>query len=813
MNLPTCTKEKFAPGWPGIEARWTSSAKSAIGTALGPGGRVWFTISHGVLNEVYYPRVDQACTRDLGLVVTDRAGFFSEEKRHTEQKVAALGAGIPAFRLTNTCRKNRYRIQKEIIADPRREVVLQRIRFTALMGALSDYAVYALLAPHLANAGAGNTAWLGDFKGTPMLFAERAGTALALACSAGWSKRSVGFVGVSDGWQDLRQHKRLQWEYERAEQGNVALTGEVDLVESAGEFVIGLGFGRTHAEAAHRVAASLGDGFDAACAQYCAEWENWQQTLRSLEGEATGERDLYRVSTAVLRTHESARFPGGIIASLSIPWGDSKGDGDLGGYHLAWPRDLVESAGGLLAAGAGEDVVRVLGYLAVTQEADGHWAQNMWLDGTPYWGGVQMDETGLPILLLDLAQREGALTANDLNRFWPMVRHAIGYLARNGPVTQQDRWEEDAGYSTFTLAVEVAALLCAADMAEVHEPTLARYLRETADAWNSSIERWTYVTETELARQVGVDGYYVRIAPPEVADAASPVSGFVPIKNRPPGQNCDAAAHMISPDALSLVRFGLRSAADPRIVNTVKMIDAILKFDTAHGPAWRRYNGDGYGEHADGRPFDGTGIGRPWPLLTGERAHFEIAAGRLAQAEALKVALSKFANAGGLLPEQIWDAADLPEKELRNGEPSGSAMPLVWAHSEYIKLCRSLADGCVYDMPAQTKERYQVRKMGSAHGIWRFNHKCRSVAVGKLLRVELLQPAVVHWSCDGWTTLADTATRDTGIGVHLADLPTAELPPGARVDFTFHWLDPARWEGTDFAVTFSEASAAAGGGQ
>jgi hypothetical protein len=89
------------------------------------------------------------------------------------------------------------------------------------------------------------------------------------------------------------------------------------------------------------------------------------------------------------------------------PWGFAKGDEDLGGYHLVWPRDLVEAASGLLAAGGGEEAHRVLQYLQVTQEPDGHWAQNMWMDGTPYWNGIQMDETALPILLVDQARRGG----------------------------------------------------------------------------------------------------------------------------------------------------------------------------------------------------------------------------------------------------------------------------------------------------------------------------------------------------------------------------------------------------------------------
>lgn len=796
----------FAPGWPGMEPRWTSSAKSGVGTALGQSGRVWFTVSHGILNEVYYPRVDQACTRDLGLIVTDGKGFLSEEKRHAEHEIVTVADGVPSFRLINTCGAGRYRIEKEIVADSRREVVLQRVKFTALQGVLADYSLFAVLAPHLQNAGGGNTAWIGEFKGQPMLFAERDGTALALAASTNWLNRSAGFAGASDGWRDLERHNRMEWEYERAENGNVALTGELNLVASGGSFVLALGFGRTYGEAAHRAAASLWDGFDQAATEYERDWKRWQRTLRPLPGATQQTRHLYRVSTAVLRTHESDRFPGGIIASLSIPWGFSKGDGDLGGYHLVWPRDLVESAGGLLAAGARDDVHRVLRYLAVTQEADGHWPQNMWLDGTPYWSGVQMDETGFPILLVELANRHDVLEPADLELLWPMVRRAAGFLARNGPVTPQDRWEEEPGYSPFTLAVEVAALLCAADLADAHEPSLAAYLRETADAWNEAIERWTYVSGTELAQQVGVEGYYVRIAPPDEADAASPLSGFVPIKNRPPGRSAEPAAHIISPDALALVRFGLRAADDPRIVNTVKVIDAMLKVELPGGPAWRRYNEDGYGEHADGAPFDGTGIGRPWPLLTAERAHYELAAGRPAAAEALRGALPRFANTGGLLPEQLWDADEIPERELFPGKPSGSAMPLVWAHAEFVKLCRSLDDGRVFDMPPQTVQRYQVLKTASPFGIWRFNHKCVSIPQGKRLRIEVLQSAVVHWSADDWNTVRDTPTRDTGIGMHVADLPTKGLADGARIDFTFHWPLADRWEGVDFSVAVSSAA-------
>jgi glucoamylase len=797
---------RYAPGWPGIPPRWTSSAKTGVGTALGGASRVWFTVSHGILDEVYYPRNDQACIRDLGLVVTGGGQFVSEEKRHTTQAVAAAAPGVPLYRLVNTCDRGRYRIEKEVLADPRRDTVLQHTRFVPLLGTVQDYRVFVVLAPHLGNAGNGNTAWLGEYKGRPMLFAERGGLALALACSAPWRASSAGFVGVSDGWQQLMRHGVLETSYTRAENGNVALTGEVSLTGAAAEFDLALGFGDSPAEAGSRALATLLDGFESAAARYLADWEDWQSGLLPLDALAPRRRDLFRGSAAVIRCHEAKAFAGAIVASLSIPWGQAKGDDDLGGYHLIWPRDLVESAGGLLAAGAAEDAVRVLDYLQVTQEPDGHWPQNMWHAGTPYWDGIQMDETGLPILLVELTRREKGLAEGELARFWPMVRRAAGYLVRNGPVTPQDRWEEQAGYAPSTLAVEVAALLIAAELAEESgEPGMATYLRETADLWNSSIERWTYVSGDQLCRRLHVRGYYVRIAPADSSDAASPADGFVAIKHRPLGGRTMPYARVVSPDALALVRFGLRSAADPRIADTVTVIDALLKEDVAGGPAWHRYNGDSYGEHADGSAFDGSGIGRLWPLLTGERGHFELAAGRRDAAERLLEALERFADVSGLLPEQIWDAADLPDRELRRGHPTGSAMPLVWAHAEYVKLRRSLHDGRVFDMPPQTYQRYIVEGTAAPHAAWRFGEPIRTMTAGKTLRLETLAPAEVHWGIDGWREVRDQPTRDTGLGVHVADLPTAGLPDGALVDFTFRWPAAGRWEGRDFRVEVASA--------
>lgn len=794
---------KSAPGWPGIPPRWTSSAKTGVGTALNRSSRVWFTLSHGILNEIYFPRVDMACTRDCGFLVSDGQQFFSEEKRHCRFEVQPVEPGVPAFRLINTELGGNYRIEKEIFADPHRHVILQKTKFTALKKSI--YQLFALLAPHLGNSGSNNTAWVGDYKGVPMLFAEHSsGLALALACSVPWRSRSVGFAGYSDGWQQLARDFRLTNEYERAENGNVALTGEIDLAACNGEFILSLGFGGHWAEAALQASAALLDDYDALFRDYVSQWKSWQKTLLPLD--RTVDQDLYRASTAMLRVHESKDFLGGVIASLSIPWGFNKGDDDLGGYHLVWPRDLVETASGFLAAGAQGDAMRILHYLEATQNSDGSWPQNMWLDGRAYWTGQQMDEAAFPVLLVDLLRREAASALGDLKRWWPMVKRALGFVACNGPVTQQDRWEEDAGYSPFTLAVEVAGLLAGADIADaVGEKTVASYVRDLADTWNESIERWTYSTDGDLARQIGVDGYYVRIAPPEADCAASLNEGFVPIKNRPPGESLERASHIISPDALALVRFGLRAPDDPKILNTIKVIDAMLKVKLPQGPCWYRYNDDGYGEHADGAPFDGTGIGRAWPLLAGERAHYELAAKNLKGAEELLRSVEFSTNGSRLLPEQVWDNADIPDRELFLGKPSGSACPLVWAHSEYIKLVRSLKDGKIFDQAPQTVKRYQTEKRKAAYWSWRFNNKCRTIPRGKNLRIALMKPAMVHWSSDGWQSTHDASSSDSGIGIHFADLPTGQLDPGHSVVFTIYWSQTGRWEGTDFMVTIEDA--------
>ncbi len=782
-----------APGRPGADPRWAPSDKSGVGTAPSPNtsstSLVWFTLAHGVLTEVFYPRLHQPCIRDLVLAVTGPGSFVSDERHDAEHEVEVVDGGSLLYRLTNTCREGRYRIEKITIAHPRQDAVIQRVEFTPLKGRLEDYRVHAMLNPHMGlRRGLGSTGWVGSYKGQTTLLARRGDTAMALDSSAPWGACSAGFVGVSDGWRDLRRYGRLRRTYERAPDGNVMLTGEIDLVACGGRFTLALGFGRDPCEAAYRAREGVTADFDRLEAIYRAGWADWQRGLLPLEEVESDPRGLYRTSAAVLRAHEGKSIPGAIIASLSIPWGEARGDANIGrgGYHLVWPRDLAEIAGGLAAAGARDDARRVVGYLRGTQEPDGHWPQNMWVSGEPYWSSIQMDETALPVLLFDLLDREGLLDPDDRSRSWPTIRRAMQYILENGPASQEDRWEDERGFTPFTLSAMIAALLVGAEAADRNgEPRAAAYLRETADAWNDAIEEWTYVEGTELAVRLGIEGYYLRIAPGDDRGQPLKYRGHLQDWYRSDLARLAPPAEIVSCDALAYVRFGLRRRMTVGSSIPCAAIDAVLKVETPYGPCWHRYNRDGYGEKADGSPFDNKrGLGRAWPLLTGERAHYELAAGRRNEAARLLRAIEGFSSGGGMIPEQVWDDRDIPGRGLYLGRPTGSAMPLAWAHAEYIKLRRSLRDGRVFDMPPQTVGRYLVNRVTSPRRIWRIDHQRRSIPAGKLLRIELTEPAVIRWSASGGPADREVSTADTGLGIHHADLPTAELTAGSVIQFT-----------------------------
>ena len=761
-----------------------------VGCTLGP-SRLWFTLGFGIVNEVYYPRVDIPQIRDLGFIVAGADGFWSEVKRNANYRLRPAAPGVPAVEIRH--KHPRYILQLRLTPDPIREVLL----IECTLDGDDSLRLYALAAPHLGATGYGNVAVAGRRHGRRVLWAEQGPFGLALTAADedqrdAFGRTSVGYVGTSDGWQDFARHGAMTWEYAIAGPGNVALTGE--LPQRA---VLALGFGSSAEAAATLAISSLMQPFDAVLQQQIADWEGWQARcaaagaiqLRGSADTLAPIHEQFATSAVVLRAHLDKTYPGAMVASLSVPWGDT--GNERGGYHLVWPRDLVECAGALLALGAESEAADTLRYLIATQNEDGHWHQNQWLGGTASWRGVQLDETAFPVLLAAaLGERDrlrGIAVAG-------MVRNALGFIARTGPSTAQDRWEESEGINAFTLAVSIAALVAGAELLPA---PACDWARELADFWNSQIEAWTTVSDTALARRFGVPGYYLRVAPQRVLADRSAKAAVVPIRNR---SNAAAlrADDQIGTEFLQLVRFGLRSVDDPLIRASLRIVDGLLKTDTPNGPVWHRYRDDGYGEHDDGTAFDGTGQGRGWPLLTGERGHYELCAGN--DPLPYLQAMAAMASPGGMIPEQVWDADPIPERRLYPGRPSGSAMPLAWAHAEYVKLLVSRQLGRPLDRPPAVWRRYGGRAPVARHAFWWPHAPIASLPASTSLVIALDLPAVLHWGHDGWRSVQDVPTTDTGLGFHAATLDTGALPPGIRVEFTWRWQDTGEWRGRDDAV-------------
>jgi glucoamylase len=790
---------KPAPGKPGQDPRWTTGAKTAVGTAVSTQSRVWFTISQGVLNEIYSPTIDQANLRIARFIVVGDPKFFSDEQFDAVHSTSHLHPAVPAFRIFTRCNRGSYELEKEIIADPHRDAVLMRVEFKPKKRNLR---LYLVADPHLGDAGSHNDGWVGSYKEVPMLFACRGNSALAIASSIGYEEMSCGFIGESDGCTDLRAHNRMTWHYTEAADGNIGLCGGFGQAAKRQSFVLAFALGNHPAAAAQQARAGLLQNFDSLRSEYIDAWKQNQRLYIDLKGPSRNGSDLYRVSTAVLQTHESKRFPGATVASLSIPWGFDRGDNDIGGYHVIWPRDMVQAALGKLACGDAVSARRAWFFLECTQEGPGNWSQNMWLDGTANANGIQMDATAHPILLADMLRRAGEL--DDRPSVWNAIEKAAGYLVRNGPVTQQERWEESAGYSPNTMAIEIAALLAAADFAAgKRKARMAAFLRETADAWNEAVDELLYASGTELARNKAVSGYYIRLSPPDTIWTGLTTGTKIRIANLPEHRAEKRAVDIVSPDALGLVRYGLRSATDPRIVATVKVIDASLRTEISNGPVWHRYTDDCYGEYPDGAPFKKGGQGRGWPLLAGERAHYEIARGNFAEARRLANVIAAQTSECGLIPEQVWDAPDIPLRGLFNGKPTGSGMPLVWAHAEFIKVLRSLSEKKVWDLPPQPVQRYQRRKIASSFQIWTITQQRGYLKAGKNLRLDLPAPAIVYWTADTGrsVSLKQRKTTDSGLGVHYVLLNTSQLEPGRKIRFTFLWTRDRRREGQDYQIT------------
>jgi len=790
------TENSIAFGAPGIEPRWTSSAKEGVGTAYHTSCRVWFTLSHGIVNEIYYPHVDQPNTRDFQFLISDGETFCHEEKRDLNHAIDYPERDCLLYRLTNSEPGGRYRIVKDVFADPHQSVLLVHTKLEVLDESLRrKLRLYALLAPHIAGFGAGNSGRCVQVGGIKLIRAQRKNVHLIMACTTSFSRRSVGYVGFSDGWQDLMDNFKMDWEFESAENGNIALTGEVNLPHS-GEFTMAVAFGRSYQSTTAKLFQSLAEPFESHRLAFVRQWQRAVVNPKfDFSGDTSDGGGMYRLSRCVLTAHEDKVFQGAIVASMSIPWGETKGDNDLGGYHLVWTRDLVQSATALLATGQMSTPLRALIWLAAIQRPDGSFPQNSWIDGTAYWSGLQLDQFAAPILLAWRLHQQDAL-----GLFNPrvMIVRAAAHLMLQGPVTSQDRWEENAGYSPSTLATVIAALVCAAQWAtEYNEIATADFVFAYADWLASHIEEWMVTTQGELIE--GFPRHYIRINPtdPNTPDPhPDPNTTMIQLAN---GGGLHPARNIVGGDFLHLVRFGIRAADDPIIRDSIEVIDRVIKHDLPQGPCWRRYNHDGYGQREDGGAFDGTGVGRCWPILTGERGHYELAAGR--DPRPFIATIENFANQGGMLTEQLWDGPDLPDAHMKFGCPTGAAMPLCWSHAEYIALVRSCHDGVCIDRVGPAFQRYVLRPAQSNYEIWTLRYPARRVSRGKILRIILAKQATVVWSTDGGTSsnLLNTI-HESKLDLWFADFLTADWPDSSTLTFTLFWKGDQLWEGRDWQV-------------
>lgn len=796
-------------GCPGLEPRWTSSRKDTVATAYSAASRVWFTLSHGTLNEIYWPTIDKPQTRDMELLFTDEETFFYEEKRDFEYDFHYIEPNSPAVRVMAHSPEGKFTVTKEFISNPHHPVVLVHVSLSGDEAVLAKLKCYALLSPHLEVGGAENSARSVDAAGKRCLLAWKGTASLAMGTSCGFSRSSCGFVGHSDGYQDLSRNKKMTWEFGEALGGNIAMMGEIPCKNNR-EFTIGIALGIGHHAAVANLMQTLAMPFAQHRDRFIQQWQRTSPPADLNRVSSDGGR-LARISQNVVLTHEDKTYSGAFIASASIPWGASKGDADLGGYHLVWTRDMVQSATAMIACGRAETALRALVYLACTQQVDGSFAQNFWIDGTAYWGGIQLDEVAFPIMLAWRLWKADALGSFDV---LPFVERAAGFLVRYAPLTQQERWEENAGYSPSTLASVISALICAADLARSRENEgLASYFETYADWIEENLDEWTTTTEGVLLPDV--KHHYVRIRPPAEGqsfyDPTVP-AGKVHIANRAPDEKSDFdAREIIDAGFLELVRYGIRRADDPLMVDSLKVVDATLKIETPSGVVWRRYNHDGYGQRKDGGPYEGWGQGRAWPLLAGERAHYELAAGRDVR-EIVKT-IENCASAGGMLPEQVWDREDLPSEGMYFGKSAGSAQPLVWAHAEYIKLLRSIVDGRVFDRISVVADRYAVerdkRSFLSTLEVFQLSRPVTTVVAGLTLRIIDQGDFQVVYTTDGWKTTVTADGQTLGPVGSFVDLATRPDQTGC-IEFTLCWRDPGqppRWLGRNLTVTIKPAPA------
>jgi glucoamylase len=736
-----------APGGPGALSHFDLARKDCLGTARNRTSKVWYTIAGGVLSDVYYPTVDNTNVETLQYVVTDGSSFTDLQTRDMTYTVRALDPGGMACRVTATARSGRYRIVTDYLTDPDRATVLLHTRFQPLVGARGDYRLYVRLDATVNGNGGGGADNAGADTGTvdtstghPVPVAIDTNTATtaanrdyatpvfaALRPSTPFTQVSNGFAGTpSDGLVQLGRDRELRETFTDAAGGNLVQTAKVDL-DRTPELTLALGFGATQAEAVGTAGASLARPLPAVLARYVAGWLAYDAGLRTPGDAFRGlppSRQLalartYYLSANVLKASEDKTFPGAVVASLASPWGQAVAAGNptltyFGSYREVFARDLYETFTGLLLDGdvaTARDTVRFL--FERQQLPDGSMPRNSLVNGKPAPDtfGTQLDEVTYPILM--------ALQAGITDKafYQAHVKRAADFAVSHGPAFGAERWEEQSGFSPSTIAAEVAGLVAAARIADLAgDHAHARVYRGVADDFQRSVKGWTVTTNGPRSPRP----YFIRLSKtgdPNAAVAYNVGNGGPTLDQR----------EVIDAGFLELTRLGLFRADDPDVARSLQVVDATIRSQTASGPGWHRYNGDGYGDgNADGHPWEPShqGNGHLWPVLDGERAEHHIAVGEQGTALALAETMSRFAGGVGLIPEQDWENPDLPPSPFgtapevasigfAGGRPAGSAAPLTWSAAQFVRLVRDLDARRLLERPADTVARYVTRSQGA----------------------------------------------------------------------------------------------------
>ncbi len=733
-----------APGWPGALSHFDLARKDCLGTARNPTSRVWYTVANGVLSDVYYPTVDTTNVETLQYVVTDGSTFTDLQARDMTYAVQPVpGTGGMACKVTATAKSGKYRIATEYITDPRRNTVLMRVTFTPKQ---AGYHLYVRFDPTVNGNGGGgggnggaDSATVDRSTGHPVLVAGDPNTAtnaanrdyaqpVYAALDGAFTEATSGFAGASsDGLVQLDASHALTQTYDEAIGGNVVQAARV-AVAPDGEAVLALGFGPSQDKAVGAAEGSLGSPFDTTLAAYKQGWNRYDASLskprtEKLDSLTPAERsrveDVYYLSANVIKASEDKTFPGAIVASLASPWGQAISAGDLantyfGSYREVFARDLYETWTGLVADGdlaTARDATLFL--FQRQQQPDGSMPRNSLVNGKPAPDsfGTQLDETAYPILMAQqLGLTDASLYANH-------VKPAANFLIAHGPSFGVERWEEQSGYSPSTIAAEIAGLAAAADLARANgDADSAALWLGVADDWQRSVKGWSVTTNGPLAAHP----YFIRLSKtgdPNAAVSYNVGNGGPTLDQR----------RVIDAGFLELVRLGELPANDADIVQSLPVVDATIRSQTAHGPGWHRYNGDGYGDRAsDGRPWapSGQGTGHLWPALSAERAEQALASGDGAGAASLLRGMGAFASGVGLIPEQDWELPDLSASPygtdptlasigFKNGGAAGSASPLTWSAASFVRLTADLAAGRNVVLPAVTSSRYVTHAQGT----------------------------------------------------------------------------------------------------